>query len=98
MFGIASGMLRTFSNIGMVFSFSVAILSAARSIPRGLAFAIFVGTTKLSGHLADVFTHGLHAAFYTSMVFIAIAALLSLSRGRGRRAADPEVEPATPAA
>ncbi|ACU53996.1 drug resistance transporter, EmrB/QacA subfamily [Acidimicrobium ferrooxidans DSM 10331] len=97
-FGIASGMLRTFSNIGMVFSFSVAILSAARSIPRGLAFAIFVGTTKLSGHLADVFTHGLHAAFYTSMVFIAIAALLSLSRGRGRRAADPEVEPATPAA
>ena len=34
-FGIASGMLRTFSNIGMVFSFAVAILIASRSISRG---------------------------------------------------------------
>src|SRR5579875_9783 len=41
-FGISSGMLRTFANIGMVFSFSVAILIASRTIPRQLAFAIFV--------------------------------------------------------
>ena len=45
-FGIASGMLRTFANIGMVFSFAVAILIASRSISRGLAFAIFVGNTS----------------------------------------------------
>ncbi len=83
-FGIASGMLRTFSNIGMVFSFAIAILSAARSIPRGLAFAIFVGTTKLQGHLADVFTKGLHGAFYTSMAFLVVAAIFSLMRGRRR--------------
>ena len=31
-FGIASGMLRTFANVGMVFSFAVAILIASRSI------------------------------------------------------------------
>lgn len=80
MFGIASGMLRTFSNVGMVFSFAVAILVAARSIPRHLAFAIFVGTTKLSSHLSTVFTSGLHAAFYASMLFMAIAALLSATR------------------
>lgn len=80
MFGIASGMLRTFSNVGMVFSFAVAILVAARSIPRHLAFAIFVGTTRLSSHLAGVFTSGLHAAFYASMIFMAIAALLSATR------------------
>ena len=43
-FGIASGMLRTFGNVGMVFSFTVAILVAAHSIPRGVAFAIFVST------------------------------------------------------
>ena len=30
-FGVASGVLRTFANVGMVFSFSVAILIAARS-------------------------------------------------------------------
>lgn len=82
MFGTSSGMLRTFANIGMVFSFSVAILVASRSISKNLAFAIFVGVTNLHGHLAAAFTSGLHSAFYVSMCFMAIAALLSLSRVR----------------
>jgi EmrB/QacA subfamily drug resistance transporter len=79
-FGIASGMLRTFSNIGMVFSFAVAILIASRSISRGLAFAIFVGSTSLHGPLATAFTSGLHAAFYASMGFMVLAAALSALR------------------
>jgi len=94
-FGVASGMLRTFANVGMVFSFAVAILVSARSIPRGLAFAIFVGTTHLSRHLAGTFTTGLHAAFLSSMAFMALAAVLSATRVlhlRRRRAA---VETAT---
>ena len=85
MFGIASGMLRTFANIGMVFSFSVAILVASRSISRQLAFAIFVGTTTLHGQAASAFTTGLHAAFYESVAFMVIAAFLSALRGRGAR-------------
>jgi EmrB/QacA subfamily drug resistance transporter len=85
MFGIASGMLRTFSNIGMVFSFAVAILVASRSISRQLAFAIFVGTTSLHGQVADAFTTGLHAAFYESVAFMVIAAILSALRARGER-------------
>ncbi len=84
-FGIASGMLRTFANIGMVFSFAVAILVAARSIPRGLAFAIFVGTTHLSHHLAGAFTTGLHSAFLSSVGFMVLAALLSATRIMHRR-------------
>jgi len=83
-FGVTSGMLRTFANIGMVFSFTVAILIASRSISKGLAFAIFVGTTTLHGHLAAAFTTGLHASFYASMGFMALAALLSASRSTGR--------------
>jgi EmrB/QacA subfamily drug resistance transporter len=84
--GISSGMLRTFGNIGMVFSFSTAILIASQSISRGLAFAIFVGSTSLRGGLAAAFTTGLHAAFYTSMGFMALAALLSATRaGSARR-------------
>jgi EmrB/QacA subfamily drug resistance transporter len=79
-FGIASGMLRTFANIGMVFSFAVAILIASRSISRGLAFAIFVGSTSLHGALAAAFTSGLHAAFYASMGFMVLAAVLSALR------------------
>jgi EmrB/QacA subfamily drug resistance transporter len=81
MFGIASGMMRTFGNIGMVFSFSVAILVASRSISRQLAFAIFVGTASLHGPLASAFTTGLHAAFYESVSFMVIAAILSALRG-----------------
>jgi EmrB/QacA subfamily drug resistance transporter len=81
MFGIASGMMRTFANVGMVFSFAVAILVASRSISRQLAFAIFVGTTTLHGQLAQAFTTGLHAAFYESVTFMVIAAVLSALRG-----------------
>jgi EmrB/QacA subfamily drug resistance transporter len=87
-FGISSGMLRTFANIGMVFSYSMAILIASRSIPRRLAFAIFVGSTSLHGKLAAAFTSGLHSAFYASMGLMAVAALLSATRGAwspGRR-------------
>ena len=81
-FGVSSGMLRTFQNTGMVFSFSMAILIASRSIPRQVAFAVFVGTAKLHGHIASIFTSGLHAAFYASMSFLALAAVLSAMRGR----------------
>jgi EmrB/QacA subfamily drug resistance transporter len=84
LFGISSGLLRTFSNVGMVFSFSVAILIASRSISRGLAFAIFVGTTTLHGSLASAFATGLHAAFYASAGFMVLAAALSAIRARGR--------------
>jgi len=81
-FGIASGMLRTFQNTGMVFSFSMAILIASRSIPRQVAFSIFVGTAKLHGAIANVFVNGLHSAFYASMIFLVIAAALSATRIR----------------
>jgi EmrB/QacA subfamily drug resistance transporter len=83
-FGIASGILRTFANIGMVFSFSMAILVASRSISRGLAFAIFVGTAKLHGNVARAFTTGLHSAFYASMAVMALAAALSATRAARR--------------
>ena len=60
-FGVASGVLRTFANVGMVFSFSMAILIAASSITRGLAFAIFVGSIRLQPQLAQAFTTGVHS-------------------------------------
>jgi EmrB/QacA subfamily drug resistance transporter len=83
-FGIAAGILRMFGNVGMVFSFSVAILIASRTISRKLAFAIFVGTKSIHGSVADGFTSGLHAAFYASMAFMALAALCSAVRFKTR--------------
>jgi EmrB/QacA subfamily drug resistance transporter len=96
-FGISSGMLRTFANIGMVFSYSMAILIASRSIPRHLAFAIFVGSARLHGKLAAAFTSGLHPAFYASMGLMIVAALLSATRGAwtfGQRGGDGVKPPA----
>jgi len=80
--GIASGVLRTFSSIGMVFSFTTAMVVAAHSIPRDLAFAIFVGTSDLQGPLAIAFADGLRPAFYTMMGIMVLAAILSALRGK----------------
>ncbi|HJP78400.1 MAG TPA: MFS transporter [Pseudonocardiaceae bacterium] len=80
--GIASGLLRTFASIGMVFSFTTAILVAAHAIPRSVAFAIFVGTASLQGALATAFVNGLSIAFYTLTAVMLLAALLSAIRGR----------------
>jgi MFS family permease len=56
--------------------------TAGLAISRGLAFAIFAGSTSLHGALAVAFTSGLHAAFYASMGFMALAAALSALRAR----------------
>ncbi|HVB10596.1 MAG TPA: MFS transporter [Bacillota bacterium] len=84
-YGVASGLLRTLSNVGMVTSFAVALLIASTAIPRQAAFAIFVGTTRLSAALASAFVHGLHAALGGSIVFLVLALVLSLLRGRESR-------------
>ena len=81
-FGIASGMLRTFSNVGMVFSFAVAILIASHDISKHLAFEIFVGTKALNHTSAAAFTGAIHAAFYGSTSLMVIAAILSALRVR----------------
>ena len=84
-FGVGSGLLRTFSNTGMVFSFSVALLVASRTIPRNVAFAIFVGTTKLTRSVGVAFTHGIHAAFFVSIGLLVAAMILSAYRVVHRR-------------
>jgi EmrB/QacA subfamily drug resistance transporter len=82
--GIASGVLRTFSSIGMVFSFTTAMVVASHSIPRDLAFAVFVGTSSLHGPLAAAFADGLSSAFYAMMGIMVLAAILSALRGKAR--------------
>lgn len=79
-FGVAAGMLRTFSNVGMVFSFSVAILVVGRSVPRRLAFAVFLGTSHLTDHTSAVSVHGLRTAFYVQVSFMVVAMALSAMR------------------
>jgi EmrB/QacA subfamily drug resistance transporter len=86
-FGITSGLLRTFANVGMVFSFAVAILIASASISRHVAFAMFVGSTSISPQLSGPFITGLHATFYASTSLMLVAAVLSATRKRTPRVA-----------
>ena len=92
-FGVASGLLRTFANVGMIFSFSLAVLIASRSIPTRLAFAIFVGTDRLGAGAARVFTNGLHSAFYVSTALLVLAAIFSAARLRPRAAVPAPLGP-----
>jgi MFS family permease len=84
-FGSISGVLRTVQNIGLVGSYVLAISVAAASIPRQIAFQVFIGTTNLTGGISQEFLFGIHNAFYASIVILVIAGILSFSRGRESR-------------
>ncbi len=84
-YGVTSGLLRTLSNMGMVVSFAVALLIASLSIPRQLAFAIFLGVSGIHGQLSSAFIQGIHVALIASISLIVVAIVLSILRGREAR-------------
>lgn len=84
-FGVTSGLLRTCANVGMVFSFAAAIVAASHSIPRTLAFAIFVGGASLSGARGAAFVGGIHTALYLAVALMLVAVALSGVRIFSRR-------------
>ena len=84
-FGSISGLLRTVQNIGLVGSYVLAISVAAASIPRQVAFEVFIGTKSLSGGVSQAFISGIDHAFYASIAILAIAGVLSIIRGRDVR-------------
>ena len=85
-YGSISGLLRTLQNVGVLGSFVVAISVASASIPRQLAFQVFISTVKLSGGLSSSFIGGIQAALYASIAILAVAAILSATRGKENRA------------
>ncbi len=84
-YGVASGLLRTFSNVGMVASFAVALVAATAAIPRAYVFAIFLGVSQLNGALATAFVSGMHNALILAAILIAVALALSVLRGKELR-------------
>lgn len=81
LFGGISGVLRTVQNIGILGSFVIAITVASASIPRSVAFEVFIGTTNLVGGVSEAFLQGIDASLWASVVIIGCAALLSWMRG-----------------
>jgi len=88
-YGSISGLLRTVQNIGLVGSYVLAISVAAASIPRQVAFEVFIGTKNLTGHVSQAFISGIDHAFYASIVILTIAFILSYIRGRDVRKEAP---------
>jgi hypothetical protein len=88
-YGSISGLLRTVQNIGLVGSYVLAISVAAATIPRQVAFEVFIGTSNLSGGVSQSFLNGIDNAFYVSIVILLIAGILSFIRGKENRNSQP---------
>jgi EmrB/QacA subfamily drug resistance transporter len=88
-FGGISGVIRTVQNIGILGSFVVAITVASASIPRSVAFEVFIGTTNLVGGVSDAFLHGIDASLWASIGIMGVAAVLSWMRGHEVRRSGP---------
>ncbi len=84
-YGSISGLLRTVQNIGLVGSYVLSISVASASIPRYVAFEVFIGTTSLSGGVSQAFISGIDHAFYASVAILAFAGILSYIRGKETR-------------
>lgn len=84
-YGSISGLLRTMSNIGILGSFVMAISVASASIPRSVAFEIFIGTTNLSGGVSREFIAGMDSALWVSLVLLGVAGVMSIIRGEEKR-------------
>jgi len=85
-YGGTSGLARTLSNIGTLLSYVIAISVSSVTVPRYVAFEVFLGTKNLIGGVASSFLMGLKSAFYVSLGILAAALVLSALRGKEARA------------
>lgn len=86
LYGGISGILRTLANTGILLSYVITISIASLTVPRYVAFEVFLGTSQLIGGIGEKFLTGVHSAFLTSAGILAIALILSAIRGKEERA------------
>lgn len=80
--GIASATLATFRQCGMVTSFALALATAAATLPKQLAGAIFLGTSSsLGGPVMAAFTGGMQHALFVSFGIVLVAACMTVAAG-----------------
>lgn len=84
-YGGANGLLRTLANLGTLSSYVLTITVASLSIPRSVAFEVFLGTTDLIGGVAQSFLVGIKSALLVALFILAVAMVLSASRGKESR-------------
>jgi EmrB/QacA subfamily drug resistance transporter len=80
--GVASATLSTMRNIGMMFSFAVAMSVAAAAMPPAILNQVFLGTVgHLRAGISAEFTAGMDRAFVASAVICGLAIAFSMVRG-----------------
>jgi drug resistance transporter, EmrB/QacA subfamily len=84
-YGGASGLLRTLANLGTLTSYVITITVASLSVPRYVAFEVFLGTTDLLGGVATSFLEGIRSALLVSFAVLFMALILSAVRGKEAR-------------
>jgi MFS family permease len=86
-YGVASGIMNTFRNTGMVMSFVVSLTAVTGVIPVAIVYQLFIGT--FSGTLAPnyvaAYLSGQSFAFELSAALLILATLFSLVRGKEAR-------------
>jgi hypothetical protein len=83
-YGVASGVMNTFRNTGMVMSFALSLVAATSVIPARIVYQLFIGNLSgaLPPNLATAYLAGQSFAFEVSIALLAVAAVISLVRGR----------------
>jgi EmrB/QacA subfamily drug resistance transporter len=83
--GVASATLNMMRNVGMVFSFAVALAVAAAAMPPAVMNAVFLGTVgHLDAAISAAYTNGMSRAFLASALICVLAIFCSVVR-EGRR-------------
>jgi MFS family permease len=84
--GIASAVMATLRQVGMVTSFALALAVAAASLPQDVMMQLFVGSNvQLGSAVMQEFVLGMHSAFIVSTILCIVAAGFSLVRGKENR-------------
>ncbi|HZU01378.1 MAG TPA: MFS transporter [Ktedonobacteraceae bacterium] len=88
--GVAAATLNTMRNVGMMFSFAVALAVAAASMPPALVNQVFLGTVgHLEASIALAFTSAMSHAFVASIIICVIALGFSIVRAGKRTVEQP---------
>lgn len=79
-YGGVSGLQRTLANMGLLFSYVLAITISSLTVPRYVAFEVFLGT--YNGNLPSQFITGIHSALILGAFILGIGLVLSALRGK----------------
>ncbi len=79
--GSIGGIRGTISNLGMLLSFVLTLTIASASIPRYVAYEVFLGTTNIRGPVAVQFWSGIHVALLGSAAILVVAAIMAWEGG-----------------